>query len=152
SIPLGLAVLSALAIAVQGEIPASIRMPHWLALVVLACVVGYLLVFLLLTGETALHRRYPRVPSLPWAVRVQLVGVSFLEWLAAAATFATCLAATGARVETVVVLGAFALAAAVSLVSFIPGGLGVFDAALVLLLADQGGQHEAVFTAVALYR
>lgn len=152
SIPLGLAVLSGLSIAVQGDIPDSIRMPHWLALVVVACVGGYLLGFLLLTGDTALHRRYPRIPSLPWAIRLQLVAASFIEWLAAALTFAACLAVTGAKVEILVVLGAFALAAAVSLVSFIPGGLGVFDAALVLLLTGQGGQHEAVFTAVALYR
>jgi phosphatidylglycerol lysyltransferase len=106
----------------------------------------------LLTGDTALHRRYPKVPSLPWRVRLELVGASFIEWLAAAATFAACVAVTGAHVDVAAVFGAFSLAAAVSLVSFIPGGLGVFDVSVVLLLADGGGQHEAMLTAVALYR
>ena len=151
-IPLGLAVLSALALVVRGEVPASLALPHWLALLVLAGVAGYLLLFLLLTGDTALHRRYPKIPSLPWRVRLELVGASFIEWLAAAATFAACVAVTGAHVNVAAVFGAFSLAAAVSLVSFIPGGLGVFDAAVVLLLADGGGEHEAVLTAVALYR
>jgi phosphatidylglycerol lysyltransferase len=150
-IPLGLAVLTALALAVRGEMPVSVALPHWLALVVLAGVTGYLLVFLLLTGDTALHRRYPKIPSLPWRVRLELVGASFIEWLAAAATFAACVAATGTQVKAAAVVSAFSLAAAVSLVSFIPGGLGVFDAAVVLLLAD-GGEHEAMLTAVALYR
>ena len=151
-IPLGLALLSGFAILGEGEIPDSITLPHWLTLLVLGCISGYLLLFLLVTGETALHRRYPRIPSLPWPVRLELVAASFVEWLAAAATFAACLAATGAHVETAIVFGAFALAATVSLVSFIPGGLGVFDAAIVLLLSGEGVWHEAVFTAVAIYR
>jgi phosphatidylglycerol lysyltransferase len=151
-IPLGLAVLSALALFIHGEVPASLALPDWAAMLVLAGVAGYLLIFLLLTGDTALHRRYPKIPSLPWRVRLELVGASFIEWLAAAVTFACCVAVTGAHVELAAVLGAFSLAAAVSLVSFIPGGLGVFDVAVVLLLADGGGEHEAVLTAVALYR
>ena len=150
-IPLGLAVLSALALFIHGSAGLT-RAARLAAMLVLAGVAGYLLIFLLLTGDTALHRRYPKIPSLPWRVRLELVGASFIEWLAAAVTFACCVAVTGAHVEIAAVLGAFSLAAAVRLVSFIPGGLGVFDVAVVLLLADGGGEHEAVLTAVALYR
>ena len=93
-IPLGLAVLSALALFIHGEVPASLALPALGGDAQCSrASLGYLLIFLLLTGDTALHRRYPKIPSLPWRVRLELVGASFIEWLAAAATFACCVAA-----------------------------------------------------------
>jgi phosphatidylglycerol lysyltransferase len=153
SIPLGLALLCGVALAARAIAPAGVPLPSPLANIVLACVAGYLVLFLLLTGDTALHRRFPsRVPSLPASVRVELVAVSFFEWLATAATFAACVYATGLHADLWLVLGAFALAASISLFSFIPGGLGVFDGTVVLLLAGGGVVPEAALTAVALYR
>src|SRR4029453_12181321 len=42
-IPLGLAVLAALALFIHGEMPASLALPDWAAMLVLAGVAGYLL-------------------------------------------------------------------------------------------------------------
>lgn len=152
SIPLGLALLCGLALAARAVWPAAVPLPSPLANGVLAFVAGYLVLFLLLTGDTALHRRFPRMPSLSAPVRCQLVAASFFEWLATAATFAACMYVTGLDADFRFVFGAFAFAASISLFSFIPGGLGVFDGTVVLLLASGGVLPAAALTGVALYR
>ena len=74
--------------------------------------------------------------------------VAAIDWvLAGAVLWALLPAAPG--LSFVAFLGAFALAQAVGLVSHVPGGLGVFDSLMVLLLAPHTGTALALAALVA---
>lgn len=90
-----------------------------------------------------------------WAVRVPplrlvlaQVAVSAADWVAAAGVLYVLLPPE-APVSFPLVLGMFLLAQVAGLVSTVPGGLGVFEGAMVLLLAPLAGAKELVGPLVA---
>ncbi|WP_411280732.1 bifunctional lysylphosphatidylglycerol flippase/synthetase MprF [Gemmatimonas sp.] len=86
-------------------------------------------------------------PPGPILTGLQLV-VAAADWTLASAVLWALLPSTPG-LSFVAFLGAFALAQAVGLVSHVPGGLGVFDALMVLLLTPHGGAPQALASLVA---
>ena len=88
-----------------------------------------------------------RVPSLPLALGQWLV--SLTDWVVAAAVLYTLL--PEGRPPFGVLLGAFLTAQALGLISNVPGGLGVFEGSLVLLLGPYL-PVDRLLAALVLYR
>jgi len=152
SLPLGLSVLVAVAI-VTGNLP---LIPgtatRWLALAVLVAASLYLPMYFVLTRRRRLMRWLPAEQPLPsLALRLELSAISLLDWLLAAATLYVCLNVSGAAVTPLELLGAFAGASVLGLVSLVPGGLGVFDG-LLLLALGQTHEQAAIVSGLFLFR
>ncbi len=86
-------------------------------------------------------------PPGPTLTGLQLL-VAAADWTLAGAVLWVLLPSTPG-LSFVAFLGAFALAQAVGLVSHVPGGLGVFDSLMVLLLTPYGGAQQALASLVA---
>ncbi len=152
SLPLGLSVLVAVAIS-TGNLP---LIPgtatRWLALAVLIAASLYLPLYFVLTRQRRLMRWLPAEQPLPnLALRLELSAISLLDWLLAAATLYVCLNVAGAAVTPLELLGAFAGASVLGLVSLVPGGLGVFDG-LLLLALGQTHDQAAIVSGLFLFR
>jgi len=85
-------------------------------------------------------------------LKLELTAVSFVDWLLAAATLYACLYLSGAHVKPGLMLGAFAGATTLGLVSLVPGGLGVFDGLMLLALSEAGYDHAPVVSGLVLFR
>ncbi len=152
SLPLGVAALAAWVLAAHGRDLAMLPLPVWIARLLLLLVSLYLPTFWFLTGHSALHRRiYPGLPPLTGRYRLALILISLIDWLLAALTLWICLWAIGASIAPEVYLSAFAIASGLSLFSFLPGGLGVFDGLLLLLLGSTA-TPSAILGGLVLYR
>jgi len=73
-------------------------------------------------------------------------------WLLDGYMFYYALQAVGADVNFFAVLGFFALSLIVGLASFLPGGLGSFEAAMALLLSYTGVEYSLALAGVLLSR
>lgn len=93
-------------------------------------------------------RRAPRVPSVRLA-GAQL-GVSAADWLLSSGALYVLLADVG-RLPYLAFLARFLVAAVVTLVAPVPGGLGVFEA-VVLYLTSSGSPAPRVLAALLVYR
>ncbi len=153
SVPVGLSVLVICALA-QGHaslVPAAI--PRWIVRTVLIAYAAYLPVFLALSSSRAiLHRVLSGETRIGWIGGLTLVGISVLDWLFAVAVAWCCLAASGAWVAPGIFLSAFTLAATLGILSLIPGGIGVFDAALLVMLTRAGATAETVVAGLLIFR
>jgi uncharacterized protein (TIRG00374 family) len=67
-------------------------------------------------------------------------------------TIGCALAALGARPHPSTVIVAFAAATALAAISFLPGGAGSFEAAMVVVLVRRGIDFEAAFAATLIFR
>lgn len=153
AVPLGLSVLVLVALpdALAGRLDPLV--PRSVALAVLAGFFLYLPVFLLLSrSRRLLHRVVPDAPALGLPRGLLLSGVSVVDWLLVIGLAWACLTATGVSVEPAAFVTAFALAAALGILSLVPGGIGVFDGTLLYLLAGSGQAPEAVLSGTLLYR
>jgi phosphatidylglycerol lysyltransferase len=153
AVPLGLSVLVLLALpdTLGGRLDPLV--PRSMALAVLAAFFLYLPVFLLLSrSRQLLHRVLPDAPALGLRRGLVLAGVSVVDWLLAIGVAWACVTATGVSVEPAAFVTAFALAAALGILSLLPGGIGVFDGTLLYLLAGSGQASEAVLSGILLYR
>ncbi len=88
------------------------------------------------------------MPSVPLVVGQ--IAISVLDWLLAAAVLYMLLP-RGIEVTFGTFVGIFMLAQAAGMLSYVPGGLGVFETVLLLSLAD-GGDAAALTAALLLYR
>lgn len=88
------------------------------------------------------------VPSV--ALAAGQIGVSGLDWLLAAGVLYVLLPG-GLHVTFARFLGIFMLGQAAGLLSYVPGGLGIFETVLLLSLAD-GSDAAALTAALLLYR
>ena len=153
SIPVGLSVLILFAL-LQGYttlVPGII--PQWAVRAVLIAYAAYLPVFLVLAGSRAvLHRVLSGETRLGWSRGLGLVALSVIDWLLAVLVAWCCLAATGAPIAPGLFLAAFTFAATLGVVSLIPGGIGVFDAALLVMLTGAGAPAEASAAGVLIFR
>lgn len=90
------------------------------------------------------------MPVPPLRVAAAQLAVSLVDWGAAAAVLYVLLPAE-LPVSFPAFLGAFVLAQGAGLASHVPGGIGVFDVAMLLLLAP-GGDAARVTGALVVYR
>lgn len=124
------------------------RGAQWLGLACLALVGAYLLLPLLRKTPLRVRGFDMRIPPLPLTLAQLLVSAT--DWMLAASVLYALLPPDGPSYP--VVLGAFLAAQMVALLSHVPGGLGVFDGLVALLLAPwlRADQIVAALTTASL--
>jgi phosphatidylglycerol lysyltransferase len=153
SLPLGLSILVVIALVTDSLPVTPGTATHWLAVVVLVAASLYLPLYFWLTRVRRLMRWLPAEQPLPgWSLKLSLTLVSLLDWLLAATTLYACLYVSGAHVKPGMLLGAFAGASVLGLVSLVPGGLGVFDGLILLSLSAAGYDQPQVLSGLFLFR
>ena len=153
AVPLGLGLLSTIALAAGGAVPTGLPLSAALASLLPVAFVAYLPLFLLITGSGRLHRRFfAHLPPLTLEVRFWLTCVSALEWGLALATLGAALALFGIAPAPLALTSAFTIAATAGIASQVPGGLGVFDGTLLVALSRQGYGAEGVLAGILLFR
>jgi phosphatidylglycerol lysyltransferase len=126
---------------------------HWIAAIVLALAALYLPLYFFLTGRRAMMRWLPaEVGVPPLRLKIELSLVSFVDWLLAAATLYACFHLAGEHVKPGLLLGAFAGASVLGLVSQVPAGIGVVDGLMLLALSEAGHDQAAIVSGLMLFR
>ncbi len=125
----------------------------WVSAGVLTVAAAYLPLFLMLTGDGRLHRRFlGNLPVLSRRRQAGLIAISILDWLFAALTVWLCITAAGVDVSVMQTGVAFVTASLAGIASMLPGGIGVFDGALFLLLHTQGTDSDALVAGIMMFR
>ncbi len=125
----------------------------WVSTGALTVAAAYLPLYLLLTGDGRLHRRFlGNLPALSRRRQAGLVGISILDWLLAALTVWLSITAAGVDASLTEVGVAFVTAALAGVASMLPGGIGVFDGTLFLLLRTQGMDSDALVAGLVMFR
>ena len=152
SVPVGLAVLSWPLLLSGGPGMDRLPVPGWTAWLALCAFAAYLPVYVLTFHRGMFAHLLRDLAPQPAASLAGLIGISTLDWLLAATTAWVALEFSGAAIPWTQFLPAFVLASTLGILSLIPGGLGVFDAALVVLLYPfaQGAEH--LVSGVLVYR
>jgi phosphatidylglycerol lysyltransferase len=153
SLPLGLSVLI-IAMLLLGSLPVTPNAStRWIAIAVLIGAALYLPAFFVLTARRRLMRWLPRHVDLPpLRLKLALAALSFVDWVLSAAVLYGCLYISGAHVKPGAMLGSFAAAQTLGLLSLIPGGFGVFDGLMLLALTDAGYDNAAILSGLFLFR
>ena len=126
---------------------------RWVAAAVLIAAACYLPLYFFLTTRRSLMRWLPQDVGIPpLRLKIELTLVSLIDWLLAAATLYACIYLSGEHVKPGLLLGAFAGAGVLGLVSQVPGGLGVFDGLILLALTEAGYDKAAVVSGLMLFR
>ena len=153
AVPIGLGGLCAAALVVALEHASSLPLPRGLPQAVLGAFALYVPAFFLFTGSGALHRRFfAELPPLTAGLRLKLIAVSLGEWALALAVLGAALALAGVRPDPGELLVAFAIAATAGIASQVPGGLGVMDGTLLVILDRLGYAQEGVLAGIMLFR
>jgi len=129
----------------EGELAQGIA--QWLGALCMAMTVGYLMLTLLRKAPLRVWGFEMPMPSLPLALGQLLVSVT--DWMLAAAVLYALLPPGGPSYG--VLLGAFLAAQVMGLVSHVPGGLGVFESVMVLLLGYYLPTNQ-IIAVLLLYR
>jgi phosphatidylglycerol lysyltransferase len=126
---------------------------RWAATAVLIAAAFYLPLYYFLTSRRRLMRWLPTDVGLPpLRLKIELTLVSFVDWVLAAGTLYICIYLSGEHVKPGLLLGSFAGAGVLGLVSQVPGGLGVFDGLILLALTESGYDKASVFSGLLLFR
>jgi phosphatidylglycerol lysyltransferase len=126
---------------------------RWAATAVLFAAAFYLPAYFFLTSRRKLMRWLPADVGLPpLRLKIELTLVSFIDWVLAAGTLYICIYLSGEHVKPGLLLGSFAGAGVLGLVSQVPGGLGVFDGLIMLALTEAGYDKASVFSGLLLFR
>ncbi|MGH8041504.1 MAG: bifunctional lysylphosphatidylglycerol flippase/synthetase MprF [Rudaea sp.] len=126
---------------------------RWVAAAVLVAAAFYLPLYFFLTTRRALMRWLPADVGIPpLRLKIELTLVSLVDWLLAAATLYACIYLSGEHIKPGLLLGAFAGAGVLGLVSQVPGGLGVFDGLILLALTESGYDKAAIVSGLMLFR
>lgn len=153
SMPVGLSILAAVVLLWHGELLSSLSAPKAISHIILLLVSLYGLLFLLIAGKGALHKRWLKdSPPLAFIQRLGLLAFSLLDWLMVSLLLWLCLWVVGVSVHFDDLLMAFTLAATLGVVSMVPGGLGVFEGSMLVLLGGITTQLESVMAALILFR
>jgi phosphatidylglycerol lysyltransferase len=153
SLPLGLSVVIIATLALGSRPITPGATTHWLALAVLVGAACYLPAFFVLTARRRLMRWLPSGKELPpLRLKLALAGLSFVDWVLSAAVLYGCLYFSGAHVKPGPLLGSFAAAQTLGLLSLIPGGIGVFDGLMLLALTSGGYDNAQVLAGLFLFR
>lgn len=153
SLPLGLSILIIVTLA-AGSLPITpSTTTRWLAIVVLVAAALYLPAYFVLSARRPLMRWLPKGHDLPpLKLKIALAALSFLDWVLAASVLYACLFLSGAHVKPGPLLGSFAGASILGLVSMVPGGLGVFEGLMLVALTSGGYDQGAVTAGLFLFR
>jgi len=153
SLPLGLSVMIVVTLA-SGSLPITpAGATRWLAVSVLIAAAFYLPAFFVLTAQRRLMRWLPNGSDLPpMRLKVLLTLASSVDWILSAAVLYGCLYISGAHVKVGPLLGSFAAAQTLGLLSLIPGGFGVFDGLMLLALTTGGYDNAAILSGLFLFR
>ena len=127
------------------NLPQSLPQGAGIAMVVL--VAAYLIIIIARRGPIALWRYHLRLPSLGCGL-MQISVASFDQALAAGVVYVLLLPDT--QISFHVFLGIYVIAAPIFLLSLVPGGLGVFETAVVTLLV--GPSKAALLGSLIAYR
>jgi phosphatidylglycerol lysyltransferase len=153
SLPLGLGLLVAMTLLTSSLPLTNGTTEKFVAIAILVAAALYLPLYFFLTTRRSLMRWLPHEVGLPpLKLKIELTIVSFVDWLLAASTLYACLYLAGVHVKPGLLLGAFAGASTLGLVSQVPGGLGVFDGLILLALTEAGYDKAAVISALFLFR
>jgi phosphatidylglycerol lysyltransferase len=153
SLPLGLSILIVVTLA-GGSLPITpSATTRWLAIAVLIAAALYLPAFFVLSTRRPLMRWLPKGHDLPpLQLKLVLAALSFLDWVLSASVLYACLFLSGAHVKPGQLLGSFAAAQVLGLVSMVPGGLLVFDGLMLVALTAGGYDQGAVTAGIFLFR
>jgi phosphatidylglycerol lysyltransferase len=153
SLPVGLSVLATLVLLLHRDLLAQPGLPTGIVLTALAGMSLYWPLYLVLAGRGLLHRRFlADTPSLAITQRFGLLAVSSVDWLVVGLLLFACLHAVGISVTPTSSVAAFAVAQTLGFLSLVPGGLGVFEGTMLLLLDRSGGVTANLVTALLLFR
>ncbi len=126
--------------------------PAWAFWLALAGFASYLPVYFLGLHKGMFSRLLPGLSPQTAGSLFIMIAISVLDWLLAATVAWVAMEVAGADIPLTRFYSAFVLAAAFGILSLLPGGLGVFDAALVALLAPFSGGPEHLITGIILFR
>jgi phosphatidylglycerol lysyltransferase len=152
AVPVGLAVLCWPLLLAGGVGMDRLPVPAWSAWLALVAFAAYLPVFALTLHRGMFARLLHDLAPQSTATLAGLIAISTLDWLIAAATAWITLEYCGAAIPWPQFLAGFVLASTLGILSLIPGGLGVFDTALVVLLSPHAQGPEHIVSAVLVYR
>ncbi|MFA5633436.1 MAG: bifunctional lysylphosphatidylglycerol flippase/synthetase MprF [Porticoccaceae bacterium] len=152
SVPVGLAVLCwALLLAGAPDLN-GLPIPAWTAWLALGAFAVYPLAYVFLLQRGALTRVLRGLAPQSLRSLLTMIAISTLDWLLAASVAWVALTFSGAPIPWLHFLFGFVLASSLGILSLIPGGLGVFDTALVILLAPFVPGPEHIVSGLLLYR
>ncbi len=119
-------------------IPSIIKLPIksslGIGLIFLCIFTAYLLFNILPIWKRPLEFRGVQFPRVPFTLLIKQIAVSSLDWILAASCL-YCLLPTSLSISFSAFLNFFLLAQVLALISNVPGGLGVFEGLMVLLLS-----------------
>jgi phosphatidylglycerol lysyltransferase len=146
------AVAGTVFLAEHQEIPATLHIPFtsaWpVGVIFLMVVFAYLAITAFRRQPLKVHGWELAVPSIP--ISVGQIAIASLDWLLACGVLYALLPAA-VKLTFLEFIGIFMLAQAVGLLSYVPGGLGVFETVVLLLLSDHL-EKSAVVGSLVLYR
>lgn len=152
SVPVGLAVLCwPILLSGRAELD-NLPIPPWIALLSIGVFASYLPVYVFLLQRGILTRLLHGLVPQSFRSLAAMIGISTLDWLIAATVAWVALAFSGAALSWPEFLIGFVLASTLGILSLIPGGLGVFDAALLILLTPFAAGSEQIVSGILLYR
>ncbi len=135
SVPVGLAVSSWMLLlggaAGIGQWP----IPAWTAWLAAGVFAAYLPVYLIMLRQGMVSRLLQGLSRQRTTTLIAMIAISTFDWLLAAVAAWVAIEAAGVTIPPVAFFHAFVLASALGILSMLPGGLGVFDAALLALLS-----------------
>ncbi len=152
SVPVGLAVLSWPLLLTGGPGIERLPIPAWTVWLALGAFAAYLPFYLLTLSKGLFSRLLRGLTPQSGSALAGLIAISTLDWLLAATTAWVALEFSGAAIPWEQFLAGFVLASTLGILSLIPGGLGVFDTALVVLLAPFATGTETLVSGVLVYR
>lgn len=119
----------------------------WLGVACMVAVIGYMILSVVRKTPLRVRGFEMKLPSL--SIALGQILISMADWALAAAVFWALLPAGGPSYG--VMLGAFLAAQVLGLISHVPGGLGVFEGVIVLLLGPYF-PADRIIAALLLYR
>jgi phosphatidylglycerol lysyltransferase len=152
SIPVGLAILSWPLLLAGGPGTDRLPIPAWTVWLALSAFAAYLLFYLLTLYKGMFSRLLRELTPQSGSSLAGLIAISTLHWLLAATAAWIALEFSGAAIPWPLFLCGFVLASTFGILSLIPGGLGVFDTALVVLLSPFSPGTETLVSGVLVYR
>ncbi len=122
---------------------------RWLGLVLLLLIGAYLAACAFVRGAIRVRSWQFRLPHVGLASMQPLVGM--MEWLLVGTTLYVLIQPSEQPLPFFTFLGAFMVAQAAGLISHVPGGIGVFESAMVLMMKGQLPE-KSLMSAVLAYR
>lgn len=152
SIPVGLSVLVWCLLPFGGMGSLHLPAPAWILWLTVLAFAGYLPLYVLTLQRGMFTRLFRGLTPQSGSALFTLVVISTLDWILAATAAWAAVRFCGAAIPWTQFTSGFVLASALGILSLVPGGLGVFDTALVVLLAPFVPGTETLVSGILVYR